>query len=150
MSDDRDAHGILLTNIPDKIRIKMTNKKHAQDIMDSLQLMFGLYCKQVRFDRTLKFTSIKYVTGSGVREHVLQMDKWMPEADNLGFSVDYRTRVYMILNLLLEKFKGFINYYLTNNVEFELRLIANELETYEKLNNFGDDKVKLLKHYHLK
>ena len=117
----------------------MANKKHAQAIMDSLQLMLGLYQKQVRFDRTLKFTSTKYVAGNGVREHVLQMDKWMRESDNLGSNLDYGTRVYMILNSLPEIFKGFIDYYLSNNVEFEFRLLADELETYEKLNNFGDD-----------
>ena len=77
MSDDRDAEDILLTNMHDKIRIKMANKKHAQDIMDLLQLILGLYRKHVRFDRTLKFISTKYVAGSGVRDHVLQMDKWM-------------------------------------------------------------------------
>ena len=49
----------------------------------------------------------------------------------------------MILNSLPEIFNGFINYYLTNNVEFELWLMADELETYEKFNNFGDDKVKV-------
>ena len=139
MDDDIDAKDNLLTNMPDKIRIKMANKKHAQAIMDSLQLMLGLYQKQVRFDRTLKFTSTKYVAGSGVREHVLQMDKWMRESDNLGSNLDYGTRVYMILNSLPEIFKGFIDYYLSNNVEFEFRLLADELETYEKLNNFGDD-----------
>ena len=48
----------------------------------------------------------------------------------------------MILNSLPENFKGFIDYYLTNNV-FEVRLLADELETYEKLNNFGTGKVKV-------
>ena len=71
------------------------------------------------------------------------MDKWMREADNLGSNLDYGTRVYMILNSLPEIFKGFIHYYLTNNVDFELRLLADELETYEKLNNFGTGKVKV-------
>ena len=75
MSDERDTKDILLTNMSGKIRIKMVNNKHAHDIMDSLQLMLGLYRKQVRFDQTLKFTSTKYIGGSGVREHVLQMDK---------------------------------------------------------------------------
>ena len=54
----------------------MVNKKHAHNIMDSHQLMLGLYRKQVRFDQVLKFTSTKYVARSGVREHVLPMDKW--------------------------------------------------------------------------
>ena len=143
MSDNRDAKDILLANTLDKIRNKMANKKHAQDIMDSLQLMLGLYRKQVWFDRILKFTSSKYNAGSGVREHILQMNKWMREADNLGSNLDYGTRVYMILNSLPEIFKGFIDYYLTNNVEFELRLLAFKFETYEKLNNIGDDKAKV-------
>ena len=51
----------------------------------------------------------------------------------------------MTRNSLTEIFKGFINYYLTNNVEFEVRLLADELKTYEKLNNFGVDKVKVTK-----
>ena len=67
----------------------------------------------------------------------------MREADLCGSNLDYETRVHMILNSLLESFKGFID--LTNNVEFELQILANELETYEKLNNFGDDKVKVTK-----
>ena len=67
----------------------------------------------------------------------------MREANNLSSNLDYGTRVYMILNSLPENFKGFIDYYLTNNV-FEVRLLADELETYEKFNNFGDDKVKVI------
>ena len=63
----------------------------------------------------------------------------MREADNLGSSLDYWTRVYMILNSLSKIIKGFIDYYLTNYVEFELQILADELETYEKLNNFGDE-----------
>ena len=35
--------------------------------------------------------------------------------------------------------------YLTNNVEFEVRFLIDELETYWKLNSFGDDqKVKVI------
>ena len=69
----------------------------------------------------------------------------MQEVDNLGSNLDYGMKVYMILNSLPEIFKGFIDYYLTNNVEFEVRLLADELETYEKINNFGDGKVKVTK-----
>ena len=64
----------------------------------------------------------------------------MHEADLYGSDLDYGTRTYMILNPLFENFKGFIDYYLTNNVEFEVRLLADELETYRKLNDFGKDK----------
>ena len=50
---------------------------------------------------------------------------------------------YMALNLILnslsDSFKGFIDYYLTNNVEIQVRLLADELETYEKLYRLGED-----------
>ena len=82
----------------------MVNKKHAYTIMDSLQLMLGLYRKQFRFDRTQKFTTTKYVTGSGICEHVLQMDKKMREADLYGSNLDYGMTGYMILSSLPENF----------------------------------------------
>ena len=58
----------------------------------------------------------------------------MREADLYGYNLDFGTMVHMILNSLPESFKGFIDYYLTNNDEFEVQLLADELETYEKLN----------------
>ena len=67
----------------------------------------------------------------------------MREADNLGSNLDYGKGVYMILNSLPEIFKGFLDYYLTTKVEIEVRLLADELEINVKLNNFGDDKVKV-------
>ena len=73
---------------------------------------------------------------------VITFYKWTNGCEKL-INLAYGTRVYMILNSLPEIFKGFIDYYLTNNVEFELRLLAFEFETYEKLNNIGDDKAKV-------
>ena len=69
-----------------------------------------------------------------VKEHVLDMINILHDAEIHGATIDERTQVSVILESLTPAFASFTTNYVTNELEYNMTQLLNELQTFESLN----------------
>ena len=82
--------------------------------------MFGQQSDQCRHEATCSYMNAKIKKGVSVREHVLNMNNLMHEAEIHGAPIDERTQVSIILESLTPAFSQFTTNYVMNKLQYNM------------------------------
>ena len=135
----------ILASISNILQHQIQDVELASDIMLNMKEMFGDQSRSTRQETMRQIYNTKMAEGSSVREHCLTMISNLNTLEVLGANIDGESQVDMILQSLLESFKGFkLNYNMNKKIytssELMNELVAAEgiLGTSNVEANFGE------------
>ena len=123
----------ILASISNILQAKNQNLETATKIMDSLQQMFGQSTRSVRQAALKEIMNSKMGKGIRVRDHILKMMDYLNEAKIQGAQINDNSKIYMVLESLLETFKEFNVNYNMNKRNMTLTELMNELHSAEEM-----------------
>jgi hypothetical protein len=101
----------------------------AYTIIMHLKELFNEASRTKRYDTSKELFRCKMTKGSSVSTHILKMNGYIEKLEQLGFVMDCKLSVELVLQSLLQNFSQFIMNYHMNKLDNTLSELFNMLKT---------------------
>jgi len=126
---DLSARNCIFVSMANDLQCWHENLPDATSMIQNLRDLYGKHSQTTWYEISKKLFWARIIEWYNIGDHVINMINWNGQLDILNFPMDPYFRIDLILQLLLDSFSSFINYFYMNKIECSLSEFLNMLTT---------------------